>query len=264
MLQLTPLRFNKAELDLVPAEHRSAYFGLGQIANETAILLRTAISAVNWFDDDPALHVRDMANATAMFSTRMLAGRLHEARLFINTREVAAAFRDVAAAALAKDARFREDRDDAVRGRASLARLIDGSEIIEPLRNRSAFHAEVGLIAEAYDHLPEEIDFVDHLATTRGNSIFGAAESLHLTALSVLLGQNLENLDYEAALTQTLTEISQGVGYLNDFVSGYMVGFVINYFGVERLQADSIDVPDAVPLNEMKLPLFSAHPTQPN
>lgn len=262
MLRLTPLRFDKAELDLVPAEHRLTYFGLGQLANETAILLRTAISAVNWLEDGADLHVKDMANATAMFASRMLAGRLHEGRLFINSREVVTAFREVATTAVEKEPRFAADRDDAVQARANLARLIDRSPLIEPLRNRAAFHAEPGLIAEAYNHLPDQLEFVDHLATTRGNSIFGAAESLHLTALSAMLGQPLGQRDYGAALSQAIEEIGEGVGYLNDFASGYMVGFVITYFGAERLHADTIDVPEAVPINEMKLPLFSTHPTE--
>ncbi|MFT4955550.1 MAG: hypothetical protein ACI8U3_001943 [Brevundimonas sp.] len=264
MLKLTPLHFDKAELDLVPAEHRLAYFGLGQLANETAILLRTAISAINCLEGTPALHVKDMANATALFATRMLAGRLHEGRLFINSREVAAAFREVTAVAVQKNPMFQKDYADAVQGRARLAQLIDQSQLIEPIRNRAAFHAEARLIAEAYDHLPDQVDFVDHIAPTSGNSIFGAAESLHLTALSALLGQQPNELDYESALAQAITEIGEGVGYLSDFGSGYMIGFVIAYFGVERLQGEGIEVPEAVPIDEMKLPLFSIPPVEPN
>ena len=264
MLTLIPLRFDKAELDNVPAEHRLAYLGLGQIANETAILLRTALSAINWLDGDPAQHVKDMANATAMFATRMLAGRLHEARLFINSREVATAFREVCAIAIDREPEFARDQKEAADGRANLARLIDRSPLIEPLRNRAAFHAEVGLISEAYDHLPDQLDFIDHLALTRGNSIYGAAESLHLTALSALLGQEVGAQDYEAALGQAITEIGEGVGYLNDFASGYIMGFVVAHFGVERLQVDKVEVPDAVPIDKMTLPLFSIQPTEPN
>lgn len=249
-IELVPLHFDKAELDLVPEGHRLAYFGIAQIANETSILLRTAISAINSMAEPQP--VKDMSNATAMFATRMLAGRLWEARQFINCQQVAVAFRELRALAVAREKESEPAYADAARSRARLFDVLDRSPIIGPLRNRAAFHTDFAFIAEAYAHLPADVHFVDHLGPSRGNSIYGAAEALHLTSLTVLSGQ----ADHETALARAVTEIGEAVGFLNDFIEGFIMAFVITYFGADRLEADQIEVP-ATPIDEMKVPLFS-------
>lgn len=261
MLHLTAIHFTKAELDLIPADHRLAYFGICQIADETAILLRTAISAINSGGPADPAYVRDMSNATALLATRLLAGRLFEARQFINSREVAVAFRELSGLAAQHDQRVGPSLERARVGRAALFRLINASRLIGPLRNRAAFHAEMGLIEEAYDQLPVGMNFVDYIGSTRGNSIFGGAESLHLTALSALVGQG-DVPDFDRALAQTVREVGEAVGYLGDFTEGFVSAFILAHLGVERLQGDRIAVPSAVPIDELRLPLFSTHPRE--
>lgn len=249
-IQLVPLHFDKVEMDLVPENHRLAYFGMAQIANETAILLRIAISAINSMAEPQP--VRDMSNATAMFATRMLAGRLWEARQFVNSQQVALSFHELRALAVAREKDSDPAYAKAARSRARLFDILDRSPIIGPLRNRAAFHTDFAFIAEAYAHLPADIQFVDHLGHSRGNSIYGAAESLHLTALTALSGQP----DHEAALARAVSEIGDAVGCLNDFIEGFIMAFVITYFGVDRMRSEQIEVP-ATPIDEITAPLFS-------
>ncbi|HEY0927705.1 hypothetical protein [Brevundimonas sp.] len=252
MVRLFPLQFTKAELDQIPAHHRIAFLGLGQVANETSILMRLSLGAIGSMR--PPQPVSDMANATAMFALRMLAGRIWEARLFLNSAEVATAFREVCDLALRVDQRTQAEIDQATAGRAELFRQLDGPNIIRPLRNRASFHTEVALLTESYDALPEAINFVDHLDSSRGNSVYGASETLHLTALSALLKEP----NYEVALVTAATEISEAVGKLGDFIDGFMVAFVIGHFGPERMRGARIEVP-AVPLDELTIPLFFTH-----
>lgn len=246
-MRVRPLHFTKADLEAAPADHRVAFLGLGQIADEAAILLRLAMAGINSHGNQPET---DAANAAAMLATRMLAGRLAEARDFVGSREVAIAFRDIRQATVSQAPRLTQPMEDAAAGRAALFRAIDGPGPIRTLRNRSSFHVDPALIAESFALLPADVDLVDHLGQLRGNSIFGAAETLHLTALSHILGEP----DFTRALERTVSEIGTAVGHLSDFVDGFMLGFTLLYFG-DKILGDWIEVP-AVAMDDLRFPLF--------
>jgi hypothetical protein len=246
-MRVRPLHFTKADLDAAPADHRVAFLGLGQIADEAAILLRLAMAGINSHGNQPET---DAANAAAMLATRMLAGRLAEAHDFVGSREVAIAFREIREATVAQAPRLAQAMDEATAGRADLFRAIDGPGPIRTLRNRSSFHVDPALITESFALLPADVDLVDHLGQHRGNSIYGAAETLHLMALSHILDEP----DFSRALERTVGEIGTAVGYLSDFVDGFMLGFTLLYFG-DKVIGDWIDVP-AVAMDDLRFPLF--------
>lgn len=246
-MRLRPLNFTKADLEAAPADQRVAFLGLGQIADEAAILLRLAMASINSHGSQPET---DAANAAAMLATRMLAGRLAEARDFVGSRGVATAFREVREATIAQAAHLAGSMDEAAAGRAALFRAIDGPGPIRTLRNRSSFHVDADLIAESFALLPDDVDLVDHLGQHRGNSIYGAAETLHLMALSHILGEP----DFNLALERTVGEIGTAVGHLSDFVDGFMLGFTLLHFG-GKVMGDWMDVP-AVSMDDLRFPLF--------
>lgn len=252
-MRVRPLQFTKADLEAAPADHRIAFLGLGQVADEAAILLRLAMAGINSHGNQPET---DAANAAAMLATRMLAGRLAEARDFVGSREVAFAFRDIREKTVALAPRLTQPMEEAAAGRAALFRAIDGVGPIRTLRNRSSFHIDPALIAASFALLPADADLVDHLGQHRGNSVYGAAETLHLMALSHILDEP----DFTRALERTVSEIGEAVGHLSDFVDGFMLGFTLLHFG-DKVMGDWVNVP-AVAVDGLRLPLFIEAPAE--
>lgn len=251
-MQVRPLPFSKQNLEDAPRDHRLAYLGLGQIADEASILLRMAMAGINSHGElQPS---RDAANAVALLATRMLAGRLAEARDFVNSRPVAVAYREISVIVDHRYPHFIEAMRDAARGRAELFAAIDAEGPIRTLRNRSSFHVDPELIDASFALLPADIELMEHHAVHRGNSVYGACETLHLTALSHILGEP----DLGRALERTVDQIGTAVGHLSDFVDGFMLGFTVTHLDPRAL-GDWIDVP-ATPMDEMRFPLFMSAP----
>lgn len=251
-MRVRSLAFDKAHLAQAPADHRIAFLGLSQLANEAAVLLKMALGGINALEDQQV--VRDAANATAMLATRMLAGRLWEARQFVNTREVATALREIQAETQGHIAELDQSLATARLARTALFAAMENGGLIERLRNQSSFHVSVELLTASFDRLPDDVGLMDHLAASRGNSIYGAAEALHLTAL----GHILDEPDFTVALDTAISQIGETVGHLGDFVDGFMFGFTILHFGGLEI-GPWVDVP-AAPLDQFRSPLFMDPP----
>lgn len=86
MPEVYPLRFTRAHFDRVPEQEALVYLMLGQLANDINILQKLLIFAIDAFGEgsEPERHA---AVAQAMLTERMLAGRLYEARQFVQTAD---------------------------------------------------------------------------------------------------------------------------------------------------------------------------------
>ncbi|RZJ06094.1 MAG: hypothetical protein EON89_00805 [Brevundimonas sp.] len=242
------LRYSRADLEAAPRHHRLAFLGLAQVANESSLLLRLALASVNSMEGNQA--VRDSAQAGALFAVRMLAGHVSESRLFVDTLEVSSAFRELREWALEEHPDIGELLDTAVAGRTALAAAIPKRGLIRRLRHEASFHVDPELIEASYARLPADMEMVDHHAVEVGNSIFGAAETLHLTALAHILGE----ADVQVALNEAQNQISDAVGHLGDFINGFSVAFSLRYLGL-RPGMPGIEVESEL-LTDIKFPLF--------
>lgn len=247
-MDLLELRYRKADLEAAPRHHRLAFLGLAQIADENSALLRLALSSVNSFGDHQA--ERDSATASALFALRMLAGRIAEARLFVDTLEVSSAFRELEAWAREHHPGSLPLIEVARGGRARLGAALPRNGLIRRLRDETSFHVDPQLIEASFNALPPDIELVDHHSNTVGNSIFGAAETLHMTAIAHILGEE----NYEAAMIEAQRQITRAVGDLADFINGYAVIFSIRYLllgpGMPRTEVKSEKLAD------IRFPLF--------
>ena len=247
-MRIRSLSFNKRDLLKVPPHHRIAYFGLGQICDEASILLRMAIAAINSVKEHQA--TVDAACAAAMLATRMLAGRVYEARLFINGQEVARAFQELRQSALEIDLSVETEMTLAAAGRAALFDLTRSNSLLDRLRNRASFHVDPKLIEDSFHLLPDNHRLMDHLTAIRGNSVYGAAETLHLMAL----GQLQDIADPQAALNAATEEIRRAVGALTDFADGLLLAFAIVHLRqVVKLQTVELQ---ALAVEDIRFPLF--------
>lgn len=251
MLQVRAIRFSKADLDGVPRHHRLAFLGLCQIADETTILQRTAVAAINSIA--PPRPVEDMAKATALLGFRMLVGRLWEARLFLNRPEVATSLRELTIAALERDARSQIEIDKATAARASLLQRLDApGGLVRQLRNRASFHTDIDFLEAGYDALQTDADLMDHIGEFRGASIHGAAEALHLAALCALLGE----ADPNRAFSHVIADAMPAVMDLSSFIDAFVGLFLISHFYDRVREANMIDIPQAEPINRLQSPMF--------
>jgi hypothetical protein len=247
-MRLMELRYRRADLDAAPRHHRLAFLGLAQVANESSLLLRLALASVNSMEGNQA--VRDTAQAGALFAIRMLAGHVSESRLFVDTLEVSSAFRELREWALEAHPDIEPLLNVAVAGRAALADAIPKRGLIRRLRHEASFHVDPELIEASYNRLPADMVMIDHHALEVGNSIFGAAETLHLTALAEILGE----ADVQAALTNAQQQISDAAGHLADFINGFAVAFSLRYLGL-RPGMPGIEV-ESEALTDIRFPLF--------
>jgi len=247
-MQMLPVHINKAKLDQIPEGHRIAYFGLGQIANEAAVLNRTILAAIN--SAGPPAPVIDMANATSMLCLRMLVGRLYEAHLFIKGPQVGPAYRDLSDALRRQFPDQCEAIDAGDSGRRALASLMNGSSQLKAVRQRSSFHIDPELLAAAYRLLPDDVDLVDHVSHRRRDGIYGATETLHGLAFAFLF--NTESI--ENGLGSLIDKINEALSALSDFIDAFMFAFTVIHFGRDATRT-VIDVP-AVTQSELRLQLF--------
>lgn len=251
MLVVRTIQFTKAELDALPRRHRLAFLGLSQISDETVILQRTGVAAVNSIA--PPRPVEDMAKATGLLALRMLVGRLWEARLFINTPEVAVAFQELSASALELDNRSQPEIEKAARGRASLFRRLDAQGgIVRELRNRSSFHTDMELLEAGYNALGPDVEMFDHIGPTKGSTIHGSSEALHLAAICALLNEP----DVNRAFRRAIDEIMPAVYDLTTFIDGFSTLFLLTHFLQKIRNSTSVEIPDAVPINQIQSTMF--------
>jgi hypothetical protein len=247
-MNLMELRYSKAHLDAAPRHHRLAFLGLAQISNESSLLIRLSLASLNSMEGNQA--VRDMAQSGALFALRMLAGHVSESRLFVDTLEVSSAFRELREWTAENHPAMSELVDVAVAGRAALAEAIPKRGLIRRLRHEASFHVDPDLIEASFNRLPDEMVLIDHHAVEVGNSIFGAAETLHLTALAHLLGEP----DVQTALNEALSQITDAAGHLADFINGFAVAFSLRHLGLQR-GMPRLEVPSQS-LSDIRFPLF--------
>src|ERR1700736_1256245 len=155
MAQLQRINLTKTDLDRIPRDERFFYVVAGHLANEVSILDKLLIIGANSLDREgppgEAPHVQQI------LLIRLLAGRLHEARVFIAAHYHGKKLHKKCEAHLNEEAR------DALR---NWCKDLSNKRpnLITPIRQTFAVHIDREKIEKTYEDLNSDFSLVHYIS----------------------------------------------------------------------------------------------------
>lgn len=194
-------------------------------------------------EQDPVSYARV---STALMFAKLLAGKLHEACIFLTT--VPAHSKLVRA--------YDNDLDvEAKHALAQIKAFFNKPNTFERVRNKVAFHYELGPMREAYAAYPVGEAFRDYFAEAETNSFYqGAAQLAAFAALGVSRKEELK-----PALERLLDEVLEVSRWVKDYAHGFMEVFLRRHVNSDlgELLSREIVVLKGVPrLADVRAPYF--------
>ena len=249
-MELHPVQFTKALLDGVPEDERTLYLMAGQLANDLNILAKLLIYAMNPVGGDAVLNHAN--TAIAMFMIKQLAGRLYEGWIMMRDHF----------SPLYKE-KYRNDLSDkAKEGRQHLRRYFGPKNLINQIRNQSAFHSDPELAKKGYECFPQDGVFVDYLSEHRGHCFYYSSEIVAVMGLTQLV----PGVTWQEAIRKIANEITDVTNWMSDFILGFMTAFMEKYVvrTIDNIAAGKITIESGPPIDTIIIPFFAAPPINPH
>lgn len=243
MIEIYPLRFTKDKLNLVPREEQIFHMLIAQISNEILILNKQTLLSSNALGDG---EMTDAAAVTsAHLNLRLLAGRLYEGWKLLKTPEAGKAHQS-----------FLPSLDNgATAARKTIMKYFATKKnIVQILRQKSAFHWDYQSAAAAYDAMPSDLELVDYISFERGNSLYYSGALLHAGQMTELVGRT----DVGEALSIIHNEVTNIASEFQPYADGVMVAFMERHTPLSkelfsRIRVEMQNQPD---IQQAKMPYF--------
>lgn len=232
----------KEKLDQAPEEERLTYLMAGNLANDLLILQKLLIMSSRTAADMGEPHSTPV-NGSTLLLVKLLAGRLYEGWNWLrgaSTKNVRIHFaRDKSGAAFAC---YRQ-----------ISQYFGRENIIEALRQKVGFHADVDAMRAGYELLAGE-PVTEYISNQRGNSFFASADSALIGALCHVADTD----DVAAGLGRVADELAHVASLFGDLCVQIAMYFCIDLLDIDaedQLEnAVELDVPL---LDDLRLPYFS-------
>lgn len=225
--------FTKRDYLAVPEDDRALFFMAAQTANELAMLRSIILQALDAANGDKVLGETGLA--MAFFGARQLAGRITEGWEQLFKAEGKSQQFERLWDELPGDVRKEAMLADVAEARAALNdAFADEQSLLRRVRNKLAFHLDRPAIIGAFDILPDDFHLNDFHTGRRGSTFYGGADTIMAVAASHLLGTD----DPTEGMNAVIREANRLGEALETVIDGYLVAFVIHYFGRERLDVE--------------------------
>lgn len=245
MIQLHELRFSKADLLRAPENERVLYVLLGGVANEMITLSKQLLfwTQPNPGEDEAEVYARTSA---VLITARLLAGRTYEAWNVLRAREHSEVFKGY------RD-QFSAGTEEALR---RLNQYFGRANLIERLRNKSAFHSDIETVRTALDGFPDDEPFVDYINNHVGNTFYSSA---HLISTYGVMHLSKES-DIATAMGKMADEVISISGLVSEYVFGFMAEFTIRHLDASSFTGKPVHTLKAPKLMEVTTPFFCEPP----
>jgi hypothetical protein len=255
MVDIYHLELTRADLDSVPLDERELFVLGGHFANDLAILNKQALYALR-DSCDPASPEARYGMAVGMLNVRLLIARLWAAWEVLKQPKYRSLF-EAAADAIATDPELALEDLDIGAAITVLDRELGPDAVLTKVRRKAVAHTDRAMMMRTYSELPSDHAFLDLLALTRGNTLYGAGEEL--AARAVLSATGEENLDIAMGV---IADKAIGVsGAFADLIQGWFLHFMWTRFRDRAEMAvtlkHSINAPR---LDEVWLPFLTEPP----
>ena len=249
-MELHPLRYPKALLDKAPEQERTLHLMAGHLANDLNIIAKLLIMSMNPVSGEPVLtHAQ---TAITMQMIRQLAGRLHEGWAVI--QELYSPLDGSYAAALSDEAKL---------GRKKLKKYFGRANLVNSIRNKSAFHSDPDLLRNGYALLPKDEILEDYFSENyRGHCLFYGAEIVAVLGLTQLE----PGMTWQDAIAKIAKEIIEVMNWLTDFILGLMKAFLEKYVipTLGDISGQKLSITNGPPIDNVIIPFFASPPLNPD
>lgn len=246
-MHLQRVLLSAAQLAAIPAKERAFLVLSGHILNEVNALNKLLYCSSR-LQAGPAWEVHS-SNCQSFLFTRTLVGKLNEAWTAIQSGYFKTRLSQI------YDGVLNAHTSEALR---ELKKYFGRSNLVKSIRNTFAFHYS---LEHAEATPPEDTDpkeLVLYLHHQIGNTLYQFAEFVMNKALL----DSLKPDNPAEAMDCLLREMSQVVGWLNEFTQGVMIAILEMHVGFEALHSTAVMVELAgVPtVQEARIPYFIFEP----
>lgn len=242
-IPLYALASKKADLNSIDPDTRNLYLMLGQVANDINILRKQMLFSANGVGSK-VLPKSRASIAVQMVNMRLLAGRAHEAWILLNKRQNSLVIKGL----------YDRLPDEAKAAKVELGRYFGQENLINILRNRVAFHNEIGPVAAGYDSIADDEVLVDYMALQSGNNLYYSAEMAGFGAIAAIQNE----ADIFKAINAAFLEITKVAALIEDIVAGFMTIFYGEIRKIDRRAVLNSEFPlEHVPsMRTVSMPYF--------
>ena len=181
-IALQLLQFRKSTTRHISTSDLTSYLAVTHISNDVNFLGKQAQA---WMRPSA---VPTVESAIGMSGTacniRLLAGRLHEAHLLVNSKPLSETIRQLDKPFQRRTSDFDESLQRLSECRRAFTRRCNSDQTLATLRNKSAFHIGHADFGEALGDVDENIELAEYLGDIHGNTFFAAAELVALARMT--------------------------------------------------------------------------------
>jgi hypothetical protein len=132
-----------------------------------------------------------------------------------------------------------------------LKKYFGKENIINKMRNKIAFHADMDTAREGYRAFSHDDMFIDYHSPFRGNCLYYSAEKIEGTAMLQLA----DSADPQKAVNQIVDEINLISKLFGDFILDFMNVFLVRYVA-HTIDIAQVTIADGPPLDTVTIPFF--------
>jgi hypothetical protein len=234
-------------LDAAPEDERILHLMFGQLANDLNILTKILMYATNEFEDRTELSAR-ANNAISILLIKQLAGRLNEGWNLIK-KQFNPLYKKYEA----------ELSDDSKQKLQELKNYFDRTNVVNKIRNQSAFHSDPLLAKEAYKLIPDNEVMVDFLSAYKGHSLYFSSE---LVSILGLIQLNPDAKTWQDAIDKIAKEVTGLTIVMTDFILGFMTVFAEKYISphIGDIRDHKFSIDEGPSADTVSIPFFSSRP----
>jgi hypothetical protein len=244
-VDLYELRYTKAEMATAPEPERLLYLMATSLANDIQILLRQYLIAIKQDHEDDA--VRNASSAIAMLNLRLLAGRFHEGWVLLEERwpGLEALYEPLISA----------------KGRQALLDLrahfmvSKTDNIVFMIRNKIGFHADYRFTKTMFDAAPNDVQMVEYVGQTFGDTLYFGTELTHYAALRRFTKETDDFRAFGAVMDELRTLQNLFLTFVNAFVVVFAKRHLAKQYSMIRKRQRTLR--DLPAFEEMRIPYFA-------
>ncbi len=201
------IKLKKAQLDAMPKSERNFLILLAHCANELAILAKLFHFSAG---GRPRKQLnRQLMNVQALLMGRLVTGKIHECWVILKNQYFGKALQKKYHRKLDAEARAVLE---------TMQKYFTDPNLIRQVRNKFAFHYDVGQIAKGYATLKADEPLDIYLSKSQANTLYAFADVI--AGHSML--ETIKRGDTAKAMGQLISETSRAIGWINIGTGGLM------------------------------------------